>query len=41
MSSIVVVGAGVTGIVTAIECARAGHRVTLLDRGPIPNPAAT
>jgi glycine/D-amino acid oxidase-like deaminating enzyme len=41
MSSIVVVGAGVTGIVTAIECARAGHHVTLLDRGPIPNPAAT
>ncbi|EWM19318.1 FAD-binding oxidoreductase [Kutzneria sp. 744] len=41
MSSIVVVGAGVTGMVTAIECARVGHRVTLLDRGPIPNPAST
>ncbi|MFI9380000.1 NAD(P)/FAD-dependent oxidoreductase [Kutzneria sp. NPDC052558] len=28
-------------MVTAIECALAGHRVTLLDRGPIPNPAST
>ena len=41
MSTVVIIGAGVTGMVTAIECALAGHRVTLLDRGPIPNPAAT
>jgi glycine/D-amino acid oxidase-like deaminating enzyme len=41
MSTVVIVGAGVTGMVTAIECALAGHRVTLLDRGPIPNPAST
>lgn len=37
----VVVGAGVTGLVTAIGCVLAGHRVTVLDRGPIPNPAST
>ncbi|QUQ65173.1 NAD(P)/FAD-dependent oxidoreductase [Kutzneria sp. CA-103260] len=41
MSTVVIVGAGVTGMVTAMECALAGHRVTLLDRGPIPNPAST
>lgn len=41
MSTVVIVGAGVTGMVTAIDCALAGHRVTLLDRGPIPNPAST
>ncbi|WP_409493103.1 NAD(P)/FAD-dependent oxidoreductase [Amycolatopsis sp. cmx-11-12] len=41
MATVVVVGAGVTGLVTAIACARAGHRVTVLDRGPVPNPAST
>jgi glycine/D-amino acid oxidase-like deaminating enzyme len=40
-STVVIVGAGVTGLVTAIECALAGHRVTVLDRGPIPNPEST
>ncbi|MEU7551351.1 FAD-dependent oxidoreductase [Streptomyces sp. NPDC044571] len=34
-------GAGVTGLLTAVECARAGHRVTVLDRGPIPNPRSS
>jgi glycine/D-amino acid oxidase-like deaminating enzyme len=38
---VVVVGAGVTGLLTAIGCARAGHRVTVVDRGPIPNPACS
>ncbi|MFE0461454.1 NAD(P)/FAD-dependent oxidoreductase [Kitasatospora sp. NPDC058965] len=38
---VVVVGAGVVGLLTALECALAGHRVTVLDRGPIPNPAAS
>ncbi|WP_410566326.1 NAD(P)/FAD-dependent oxidoreductase [Amycolatopsis sp. cmx-4-61] len=41
MATVAVVGAGVTGLVTAIECARAGHRVCVLDRGPVPNPAST
>ncbi|WP_327134574.1 FAD-binding oxidoreductase [Streptomyces sp. NBC_01343] len=37
-AAVVVVGAGVTGLLTAVECALAGHRVSVLDRGPIPNP---
>ncbi|WP_234318096.1 FAD-dependent oxidoreductase [Streptomyces sp. NRRL S-244] len=37
-AAVVVVGAGVTGLLTAVECALAGHRVTVLDGGPIPNP---
>ncbi|WP_308258361.1 NAD(P)/FAD-dependent oxidoreductase [Saccharothrix obliqua] len=38
---VIVVGAGVTGLLTAVRCALAGLRVTVLDRGPIPNPTAT
>uniref|UniRef100_A0AAU2K2Z1 FAD-binding oxidoreductase n=1 Tax=Streptomyces sp. NBC_00049 TaxID=2903617 RepID=A0AAU2K2Z1_9ACTN len=38
---VIVVGAGVTGLLTAVECALAGHRVTVLDRGPIPNPESS
>ncbi|MGW5049559.1 NAD(P)/FAD-dependent oxidoreductase [Actinokineospora sp. NPDC004072] len=41
MAAVVIVGAGVTGLVTAVECALAGHQVTVLDRGAIPNPAST
>ena len=32
---VLVVGAGITGLLAAIRCVRAGHRVVLLDRGPI------
>jgi glycine/D-amino acid oxidase-like deaminating enzyme len=38
---VVVVGAGVTGLLTAVECVLAGHRVTVLDRGAIPDPGST
>ena len=38
MRHVVVVGAGVMGLLTAIECVLAGHRVTVLDRGAIPDP---
>ncbi len=38
---VVIVGAGVTGLLTAVECALAGHRVTVLDRGAIPNPESS
>lgn len=41
MAAVVIVGAGVTGLVTAVECALAGHLVTVLDRGAIPNPASS
>ncbi|HEY5854050.1 MAG TPA: FAD-binding oxidoreductase [Aldersonia sp.] len=35
---VLIAGAGVTGLLTAVSCALAGHRVTVLDRGAIPNP---
>lgn len=40
---ITVVGGGVIGLLTAIECVRAagGHQVDLVDAGPIPSPSAT
>jgi sarcosine oxidase len=37
---IAVVGAGVIGLLTAVECVRAGARVELVDRGAIPCPEA-
>ena len=40
MLTIIVVGAGIKGVVAAIELKRRGHRVTLLDPGPIPYPLA-
>lgn len=39
--SVAIVGGGVIGLLTAVECARAGARVTLVDRGEIPSPRAT
>lgn len=41
MSTIVIAGAGVTGLITAIRCAHTGHRVIVVDRGPLPNPASS
>jgi glycine/D-amino acid oxidase-like deaminating enzyme len=38
---VVIVGAGVTGLLTAVRCVLAGHRVTVLDRGAIPNPESS
>ena len=38
---VVVVGAGVTGLITAVRCVLAGHQVTVLDRGAIPNPESS
>ena len=38
---VLIAGAGVTGLLTAVACARAGHRVTVVERGPIPNPVSS
>ncbi|WP_344410598.1 FAD-dependent oxidoreductase, partial [Catellatospora methionotrophica] len=38
---IVVVGAGITGLLAAVRCVRDGHRVVLLEHGLIPDPGAT
>ncbi len=36
-----VIGAGIFGVTAAIELRRRGHRVTLLDPGPLPHPDAS
>ena len=38
--SIVIVGAGVFGVTAALELRRRGWRVTIVDPGPVPRPAA-
>ncbi|MER6046577.1 FAD-dependent oxidoreductase [Streptomyces sp. NPDC001793] len=38
---IIVVGGGVIGLLTALECSLAGAEVSVVDRGEIPNPEAT
>jgi sarcosine oxidase / L-pipecolate oxidase len=40
MSKVIVVGAGVNGITAAIELKKRGHRVILVDPGPLPYPLA-
>jgi sarcosine oxidase len=37
---IVIVGAGIAGLSTAWSLVKRGHRVTILEQGPIPNPLA-
>jgi glycine/D-amino acid oxidase-like deaminating enzyme len=39
-SVVIVVGAGIFGVTAAIELLQRGHRVTLLDPGPLPHPLA-
>ncbi len=39
--TVIVVGGGVIGLLTAVECVRAGARVELLDRAGVPSAAAT
>lgn len=37
---VVIVGAGINGVTAALEMRRRGHRVTLIDPGPLPHPLA-
>src|SRR6476660_5218465 len=40
MSRVIVVGAGINGVTGAIELKNRGHKVTLVDPGPLPHPLA-
>jgi len=40
MQKAIVVGAGINGVVAAIELRKRGHEVTLVDPGPLPHPLA-
>src|SRR5438477_7994860 len=40
MATVIVVGAGINGVTSAIELKKRGHQVTLLDPGPLPHPLA-
>lgn len=38
--NVIVVGAGIAGLSTAWSLAKAGHSVTIVEQGPVPNPLA-
>ena len=40
MATVIVVGAGINGVTAAIELKKRGHRVVLVDPGPLPHPLA-
>jgi glycine/D-amino acid oxidase-like deaminating enzyme len=40
MSKVIVVGAGINGVTTAIELKKRGHEIVLVDPGPLPHPLA-
>jgi glycine/D-amino acid oxidase-like deaminating enzyme len=40
MSKVIVVGAGINGVTTAIELKKRGHEVALVDEGPLPHELA-
>src|SRR3954465_13911062 len=40
MFNLLIVGAGMNGVVAAIELRQRGHQVTLIDPGPLPHPLA-
>jgi glycine/D-amino acid oxidase-like deaminating enzyme len=40
MLNIIVIGAGINGVVAAIELKQRGHSVTIVDPGPLPHPLA-
>jgi glycine/D-amino acid oxidase-like deaminating enzyme len=40
MYRIVIVGAGINGVTAAIELKKRGHKISLLDPGPLPHPLA-
>ncbi len=40
MAAVIVVGAGVNGVTTGIELRKRGHKVSLIDPGPLPHPLA-
>jgi sarcosine oxidase / L-pipecolate oxidase len=40
MFTLLIVGAGINGVVAAIELRKRGHHVTLIDPGPLPHPLA-
>jgi glycine/D-amino acid oxidase-like deaminating enzyme len=40
MLKIIIIGAGINGVVAALELKKRGHNVTIVDPGPVPHPLA-